>query len=55
MGINLSKGGKMLKKNLVEGRRQFLARALPAGAIFCLGCKGLMASPALLRKPRNRR
>jgi hypothetical protein len=38
----------VLEKNLVEGRRQFLAKALPAGAIFCLGCKGLMASPALL-------
>ena len=38
----------MLEKNLVEGRRQFLAKALPAGAIVCLGCTGLMASPALL-------
>jgi hypothetical protein len=38
----------MPEKNLVEGRRQFLARALPVGAIFCLGCKGLIASPTPL-------
>ena len=28
----------------VEGRRRFLTEALPAGALFCLGCKGLAAS-----------
>lgn len=38
----------MSQKNLDEGRRQFLAKALPAGAVFCLGCKGLMASPDFL-------
>jgi len=28
----------------LEGRRRFLTEALPAGALFCLGCKGLAAS-----------
>ena len=41
----------MSKKDLDEGRRRFLARALPAGAVFCLGCKGLMASPNFLGSP----
>lgn len=35
-------------KDCEEGRRQFLTRALPAGAIFCLGCKSLMASASIL-------
>jgi ribosomal protein L12E/L44/L45/RPP1/RPP2 len=34
----------MSHKNPVEGRRRFLTEALPAGALFCLGCKGLAAS-----------
>ena len=41
----------MSQKNLVEGRRQFLAKALPAGAVFCLGCKGLVAAPDLRGSP----
>jgi hypothetical protein len=31
----------MSHKNPVEGRRRFLTEALPAGALFCLGCRGL--------------
>lgn len=27
------------------GRRQFLTKVLPSGALFCLGCKGLLAVP----------
>jgi hypothetical protein len=38
----------MAHKNPVEGRRRFLTEALPAGALFCLGCKGLAAG----QKPR---
>ena len=38
----------MSHKNSVEGRRRFLTEALPAGALFCLGCKGLTAA----QKPR---
>ncbi len=38
----------MSKINLEESRRNFLAKALPTGAFFCLGCKGLVASPSLL-------
>jgi len=38
----------MSRKDFEEGRRKFLARALPAGAIFCLGCKSLMASAGIL-------
>ena len=38
----------MSHKNPVEGRRRFLTEALPAGALFCLGCKGLTAA----QKPR---
>lgn len=38
----------MSRKNPVEGRRRFLTKALPAGALFCLGCKGLAA----FQKPR---
>jgi hypothetical protein len=34
----------MSQKDPVEGRRRFLTEALPAGALFCLGCKGLAAS-----------
>jgi ribosomal protein L12E/L44/L45/RPP1/RPP2 len=34
----------MSHKNLVEGRRRFLTEALPAGALFCLGCKSLTAA-----------
>ncbi len=34
----------MSHKSPVEGRRRFLTEALPAGALFCLGCKGLAAS-----------
>jgi ribosomal protein L12E/L44/L45/RPP1/RPP2 len=33
----------MSHKNPVQGRRRFLTEALPAGALFCLGCKGLAA------------
>jgi hypothetical protein len=33
----------MSRKNPVKGRRRFLTEALPAGALFCLGCKGLAA------------
>jgi ribosomal protein L12E/L44/L45/RPP1/RPP2 len=38
------KGASMSHKNLVEGRRRFLTEALSAGALFCLGCKGLTAA-----------
>lgn len=38
----------MSHKNPVGGRRRFLTEALPAGALFCLGCKGLAAG----QKPR---
>ena len=40
----------MSQKNLVAGRRRFLTGVLPAGALFCLGCKGLGAAqkPAYL-------
>jgi len=38
----------MSHKNPVEGRRRFLTEALPAGALFCLGCRGLAAA----QKPR---
>ena len=34
----------MSHKNPVGGRRRFLTEALPAGALFCLGCKGLVAA-----------
>src|SRR5512137_2436236 len=34
----------MNRANPVEGRRRFLTEALPAGALFCLGCKGLAAA-----------
>lgn len=34
----------MSHKNPVEGRRRFLTEALPAGALFCLGCRGLAAA-----------
>jgi ribosomal protein L12E/L44/L45/RPP1/RPP2 len=34
----------MSHKNPVEGRRRFLTEALPAGVLFCLGCKGLAAA-----------
>jgi ribosomal protein L12E/L44/L45/RPP1/RPP2 len=34
----------MSHKDLVEGRRRFLTEALPAGALFCLGCKSLTAA-----------
>jgi len=34
----------MSHKSPFEGRRRFLTEALPAGALFCLGCKGLAAS-----------
>ena len=33
----------MSHENPVEGRRRFLTEALPAGALFCLGCKSLAA------------
>ena len=35
----------MSKKILVSSRRQFLTRTVPAGALACLGCKGLFAGP----------
>lgn len=35
----------MLDKRFDSGRRRFLARAVPAGALACLGCKGLLALP----------
>jgi len=38
----------MFRKNPIEGRRRFLTEALPAGALLCLGCKGLGAA----QKPR---
>jgi len=34
----------MTKKNPIEGRRRFLTEALPAGMLFCLGCRGLAAA-----------
>jgi len=43
----------MSKTDFEEGRRQFLARALPAGAILCLGCKGLMGSLNFLAAPQT--
>ncbi len=37
----------MTTKNLsvVSSRRQFLSKTLPAGTLFCLGCKSLLAVP----------
>ena len=35
----------MSKKILISSRRQFLTRTVPAGALVCLGCKGLFAVP----------
>lgn len=32
----------------VSGRRQFLAKTLPLGTMFCLGCKNLLALPTVL-------
>jgi len=29
----------------IPGRRQFLTKVLPSGALLCLGCKGLLAVP----------
>src|SRR5512135_2799956 len=37
------------KVGATEGRRRFLTEALPACALFCLGCKGLTAAP---QKPK---
>ncbi len=31
--------------SFIPGRRQFLTKALPTGALLCLGCKGLSALP----------
>ncbi len=31
--------------SFITGRRQFITNVLPAGAFFCLGCKGLSAVP----------
>lgn len=36
-------------KNPVAGRRRFLTEALPACALFCMGCRGLTAAP---QKPK---
>ena len=33
--------------NLASSRREFLLNVLPAGSLFCLGCKGLLASSNL--------
>jgi ribosomal protein L12E/L44/L45/RPP1/RPP2 len=38
----------MSHKDARGGRRRFLTEALPAGALFCLGCRGLAAA----QKPR---
>jgi hypothetical protein len=38
---------EMKTNPFVSGRRQFLTRILPAGALFCLGCKGLGAVPII--------
>ncbi len=35
----------MLDKRFDSSRRRFLARTVPAGALVCLGCKGLFALP----------
>ena len=35
----------MSKQILISSRRQFLTRTVPAGALACLGCKGLFAGP----------
>jgi len=35
----------MTEKILVSSRRRFLTRAVPAGALVCLGCRGLLAWP----------
>jgi len=43
----------MSKKDFEEGRRKFLTRALPTGALFCLGCKSLMASASILAGPQT--
>ncbi|MEN6560938.1 MAG: L-2-amino-thiazoline-4-carboxylic acid hydrolase [Acidobacteriota bacterium] len=34
----------MSHANPGDGRRRFLTEALPAGALFCLGCRGLTAA-----------
>jgi len=36
----------MSKKILTSSRRQFLTRTVPAGALACLGCKGLFGGAA---------
>lgn len=33
--------------SFIPGRRQFISKVLPAGALLCLGCKGLSAIPYL--------
>lgn len=33
--------------SFIPGRRQFLTKVLPTGALFCLGCKGLLAVPLI--------
>ncbi len=43
----------MSRKDFEEGRRKFLTRVLPTGAIFCLGCKSLMASAGILAGPQT--
>jgi len=33
--------------DLASSRRDFILRVLPAGTLFCLGCKGLLAAPCV--------
>ena len=40
----------MSEKLIVSSRRRFLTGALPAGALVCLGCKGLWARPGQASK-----
>jgi hypothetical protein len=46
--------GKLLARGESQGikasssRGQFLLKTLPAGTLFCLGCKSLMAAPDIL-------
>ena len=36
---------KSKTSSFIPGRRQFLTKVLPSGALLCLGCKGLLAVP----------
>jgi len=37
-----------------SSRRQFLFKALPAGTLFCLGCRNLSGSPGIFGRSQLR-